>query len=101
MINEQKMENFQDAFTNLYKNFFCVILNIMHGWGAVYFRICLAPKNHGYSISALNYDFYPHLAQLDNLNFTLSPNGATMSILNISHLNRRGVARLLYKQPCH
>ena len=44
----------------------------MHGWGAVDFRICLAPKDHGYSISSQRYDVYTHLAQLDNLDFTLS-----------------------------
>ena len=27
-------------------------------------------------ILAQSYDFYPHLAELDNLDFTLSPNGA-------------------------
>ena len=45
----------------------------MHGWGAVDFRVCVAPKYNGYSISAQSYKFYPHLAQLYNLDFTLSP----------------------------
>ena len=44
----------------------------MHVWGAVDFRICLAPKNHGYKILAQSYDFYLHLAQLVILEFTLS-----------------------------
>ena len=73
-INEPKMVNFHGAFTNLYKLNFCVVLNIMHGLAAVNMRICLAPKNHGYLKSAHSYDFYPHLAQLDNLDFTLSHN---------------------------
>ena len=66
------MENFQDAFTNGFKRFF--VLNIMPGWGAVDFRICLPPKYHGFSISAQSYEFCPHLAQLDNLDFTMSRN---------------------------
>ena len=56
----------------IYTRIFSFVLNIMHGWGAMYFRICLAPKYHGYSISAQNYEFCSHLAQLDNLDFTLS-----------------------------
>ena len=44
----------------------------MYGWGALDFRISLAKKYHGYSISAESYEFCPHLAQLDNLDFTLS-----------------------------
>ena len=36
------------------------------------FRICLAPKNHCYSILSQNYDFYPKLAHLDTLDFKLS-----------------------------
>ena len=32
----------------------------------------MAPKYYGYSILAQSYEFYPHLAQLDNLDFTLS-----------------------------
>ena len=44
----------------------------MHSWVAVDFRIFVAPTNHGYSISAQIYEFCPHLAQLDNLDFTLS-----------------------------
>ena len=52
----------------------CFVLNIMHGWGAVDFRICLAPKYHIYSISAQSYEFCTHLAQLDTFDFTLSLN---------------------------
>ena len=37
----------------------------MHAWGAVEFRICLAPKYHGNSISVQSYDFCPHLAKLN------------------------------------
>ena len=44
----------------------------MHGLGAVDFRIPLAPKYYGYSILAQSYEFFPHLAQLYNLDFTLS-----------------------------
>ena len=33
----------------------------------------LAPNYHDYSISALSYEFCPHLAKFDNLNFTLYP----------------------------
>ena len=44
----------------------------MHDWGAVDFRILLAPKYHGYSISAQSYEFFPHLAQLDNLDLKMS-----------------------------
>ena len=44
----------------------------MHAWGAVDLRIYLAPKNHGYSISAQSYDFGPRLIKLDILDFTLS-----------------------------
>ena len=47
----------------------------MHALGAVNFRICLALKYHGNSISANSYDFCPHLAQLDTLDFTLSHRG--------------------------
>ena len=39
-INEPKMGNFHDSFTHSYKIFFCFVLNIMHGWGAVYFITC-------------------------------------------------------------
>ena len=42
-----------------------------HVRGAVDFMLCLAPKYHGYSISAQIYEFYPHLAELKNLDFTL------------------------------
>ena len=31
----------------------------------------LAPKYHGYSISAQSFEFYPHLTELNNLDFTL------------------------------
>ena len=53
------------------KKIFCFVLNIIRCWGAVDFKICLAPKYHGYSISAQSYEFYPHMAQLDNLDFTM------------------------------
>ena len=36
------------------------------------FKICLTPKIHGFLISAQSYNFSPRLAQLDNLDFTLS-----------------------------
>ena len=42
------------------------------GWGALDFRISLTLTNHGFSISAHSYDFCPRLAQLDNIDFTLS-----------------------------
>ena len=45
----------------------------MHAWGAVDLRIYLAQKNHGHSLSAQSYDFFPHLRKLDILDFTLSP----------------------------
>ena len=57
-INEPKMVHFKDAFTDLYNE--------------VDFRIHLAHKNHGYSISAQIYDCCPHLRKLDILDFTLS-----------------------------
>ena len=44
----------------------------MHAWGAGDLRIYLAKQNHGYSVSALSYDFCPHLIQLYILDFTLS-----------------------------
>jgi hypothetical protein len=44
----------------------------MHGWGAMDFRISLAPKYHGYKISAQSYEFYLQQTQLDILEFTLS-----------------------------
>ena len=47
-------------------------LNIMHIWGAVEFRIHLAPKYHDNSISAQSYDFCLQLAQIDTFDFTLS-----------------------------
>ena len=65
------MVHFQDAFPDLYDNFFIYDLNIMHAWGAVDHRIYLGQENHGYSISAQSYEFCPQLAQLDNLDFTL------------------------------
>ena len=68
----QKKSTFGDTFTYLYKIFFCIVLNIMHFRGATNFRICLAPKYHGNLISAQIYEFHHHLAQLDNLDFTLS-----------------------------
>ena len=71
----QKKVHFQDAFANLYNNNKLFDLNIMHALGAVNFRICLALKYHGNSISAQSYDFCPHLAQLDTLDFTLSHRG--------------------------
>ena len=42
------MVHFQDAFTDLYDNFFNFDLNIMHAWGVVDLRVYLAQKNHGY-----------------------------------------------------
>ena len=51
---------------------FYIVLNIMHCWRAMDFRVCLEPKYHGQSISAHSYEFYHYLAQLDNLDFTLS-----------------------------
>ena len=69
-INKPKMVNFHDSFTNLYKRFFCFVVNVMNSWGAVDFRIFLAPKYHGYLISAKRNEFYFHLAQLDILEFT-------------------------------
>ena len=36
------------------------------------FRICLAPKYYGYSISVQSYELYPHLAQLDIIDVTMS-----------------------------
>ena len=57
-INDPKKGHFQDTFPNLYKFFFGSFdSKSMHGLGAVDFRICLAPKNHGYSVSAQSYDF--------------------------------------------
>ena len=47
-------------------------MKLVHGWEAVGFRICLAPKNYGCSVSAPNYDFCPRLRKLDILDFTLS-----------------------------
>ena len=43
----------------------------MHDGEAVDFRIRLAPKNHGYSVSAQSYNFGPRLRKLDILDFTL------------------------------
>ena len=54
------------------KVFFCFVLNVMHCWGALDFRMCAAPKYHGFSISAQSYEFCPPLAQLDNLDVKLS-----------------------------
>ena len=66
------MVTFQDAFTDLDDIIFSYALNILHAWGVVDLRIYLAQKNHGYSISSQSYDFCPHLAQLNTLDFTLS-----------------------------
>ena len=44
----------------------------MHGQEARDFTFSLALKYHGYSISAQSYELYPHLAELNNLDFTLS-----------------------------
>ena len=63
-------------------------LNIMHAWGAVEFRIHLAPKYHGNSISAQSYDFCPPLAQLDTLDFTLS----RVLILAINTIEYSGIS---------
>ena len=55
--------------------FFGFVLNIINGWGAVDFRIFwdfFGPKYHGYSISSHSYEFFLHLAQLDNFDFTMS-----------------------------
>ena len=71
-INEPKNGNFQDAFTNLFKIYFMCFLDIMHGWGALDFRICLAPAKHGCFTSAQSYDLCPSLVQNDTLDFTLS-----------------------------
>ena len=32
----------------IYIRDFCFVLNIMHGWGELDFRICFTPKYHGY-----------------------------------------------------
>ena len=47
-------------------------LNILHGWWAMDFMICLASKYNGYSKLAKSCKFYPHLAQLDIIDVTLS-----------------------------
>ena len=61
----------KDAFTNLY-NFFDFVFHIIHAWGAVDFRIFLSPKCYGYLTTDPSYAFFLHLAQLDNLDFTMS-----------------------------
>ena len=52
-----KKGHFQDTFIYLYFFFFSFDLKSMHCLEAVGFRICLAPKKHGYSVSAQSYDF--------------------------------------------
>ena len=47
------------------------VFNIIYGREDVDFMFCLAAKYHGYSIYAQSYEFCPHLAELDNLDFTL------------------------------
>ena len=47
-INDLKMVNCHDYFTVLYRSFYCFVLNIMHGWQVVDFRICFAAKYPGY-----------------------------------------------------
>ena len=44
----------------------------MYGWEALDLRNGLALKFHCYSISAQSYEFYLHLAHVDNLDITLS-----------------------------
>ena len=50
-----------------YCDILCFVLKRMHGPAPVDFRFCLLPKYHGYSLSALTYEFYLHPAQLNNL----------------------------------
>ena len=68
-INDPKKGRLEHAFSNSY-NFFD--LKLIHGWKSVRFRICLAPKNHGYSILAQSYECGPRQRKLDILDFTLS-----------------------------
>ena len=71
-LNDLNIISSQATLTNLFRKFL-VVLNIMHGLWVVNFRNCVAPKYHGFWISAQSYDFCPRLAQLDNLDFTVSP----------------------------
>ena len=70
----------------------------MHAWGAVDLRIYLAQKNHGYSISAQSYDFCPHLAHLNTLDFTLSHNSSrSAKLYQILWLNLEEMPAVLFK----
>ena len=66
----------------------------MYGWEALDFRNGLALKCHCYSISAQSYEFYLHLAQLDNLDFTLSLiqniMGMELAQMEISSMLKKG-----------
>ena len=65
-----------------------------NGWKAVGFRIYLAPKNHGYSVSPQNYDFCPRLRKPDILDFTLSH----MDII-LCHSAIMDISCLLHPKP--
>ena len=80
-----KNGKFSWLFQSFIQEIFCFVLNILHGWWAMDFRICLAPKYHGCLISDQSYEFYPHLAQLDIIDVTMSLNKTwTRNILNIN-----------------
>ena len=69
-INEPKMVDFYDAFTNLYKIFFVLSLTLFmvgEQWisGFVWHQNII-----GYLISARSYEFFPHLPP--SFDFTLS-----------------------------
>ena len=71
------MLNFQDAFTNLYiQEILCFVLNNMHGCGAVDFMISFALRYPGYSMV----HGYSELAQVDTLDFTLSPSSYGLGV---------------------
>ena len=54
-----------------------IVLMLAHELGSIQFQslvrlVTMAIAVRPWSISAQSYEFYPHLAQLDNLDFTLS-----------------------------
>ena len=65
------MVQFQDAFASLY-NIFFVLLKHYACLGSNKIQDLFGAKNHGNSISARSYEFFPHFSQLDTFDFTLS-----------------------------
>ena len=80
MNRKLKIFNFQLKKFKTLSLFFTIYLFCClehYAWlGSSWFQDLFGTKKYGFSISAQSYDFCPCLAQLDNLDFTLSHKGS-------------------------